>query len=72
QRGQEWPAKDEEQFKAAIGQKYEDEGHPFFASARLWDDGVIRPADTRRTLALALSAALNAPIPRTQFGVFRM
>ncbi|KAJ2847320.1 Methylcrotonoyl-CoA carboxylase beta chain, mitochondrial [Coemansia brasiliensis] len=72
QRGQEWTAKDEAQFKAAIEQKYEDEGHPFFASARLWDDGVIRPADTRRTLALALSAALNAPIPKTQFGVFRM
>ncbi|KAJ2713656.1 Methylcrotonoyl-CoA carboxylase beta chain, mitochondrial [Coemansia spiralis] len=71
-RGQDWPAADEESFKAPIAAKYEAEGHPFYASARLWDDGVIRPSDTRRTLALALSAALNAPIEKTDFGVFRM
>ncbi|KAJ2796625.1 Methylcrotonoyl-CoA carboxylase beta chain, mitochondrial, partial [Coemansia helicoidea] len=59
-RGQDWPAADEERFKAPLTAKYEAEGHPFYASARLWDDGVIRPSDTRRTLALALSAALNA------------
>ncbi|KAJ2225965.1 Methylcrotonoyl-CoA carboxylase beta chain, mitochondrial, partial [Coemansia sp. RSA 475] len=71
-RNEEWSQDDEAQFKQPIVEKYEREGHPFFASARLWDDGVIRPSDTRRTLALALSAALNAPIESTEFGVFRM
>ncbi|KAJ1830757.1 Methylcrotonoyl-CoA carboxylase beta chain, mitochondrial [Coemansia sp. RSA 2708] len=71
-RGQQWAAEDEARFKAPLVAKYEAEGHPFFSSARLWDDGVIRPSDTRRTLALALSAALNAPIQKTRFGVFRM
>ncbi|KAJ1852047.1 Methylcrotonoyl-CoA carboxylase beta chain, mitochondrial [Coemansia sp. RSA 1822] len=71
-RNEEWSQEDETQFKQPIVEKYEREGHPFFASARLWDDGVIRPSDTRRTLALALSAALNAPIESTDFGVFRM
>ncbi|KAJ1730477.1 Methylcrotonoyl-CoA carboxylase beta chain, mitochondrial [Coemansia biformis] len=71
-RGQEWPADEEQRFKEPLTAKYEAEGHPFFASARLWDDGVIRPSDTRRTLALALSASLNAPIEKTSFGVFRM
>ena len=52
--------------------KYEKEGHPYYASARLWDDGVIDPADSRKVLGLALSAALNAPIEETRFGVFRM
>ncbi|MGL4436226.1 MAG: carboxyl transferase domain-containing protein, partial [Giesbergeria sp.] len=52
--------------------RYEKEGHPYFASARLWDDGVIDPADTRRVLALGLSATRNAPIEDTKFGVFRM
>ena len=47
-------------------------GHPFYSSARLWDDGIIDPADTRRVLGLAISASLNAPIPETKFGVFRM
>jgi 3-methylcrotonyl-CoA carboxylase beta subunit len=51
---------------------YEREGHPFFASARLWDDGIIDPADTRMVLALGLAAAGNAPLPETRFGVFRM
>ncbi|MCD8519750.1 MAG: methylcrotonoyl-CoA carboxylase [Alphaproteobacteria bacterium] len=64
--------KDIEKIKAPIRAQYEKEGHPYYASARLWDDGVIDPADTRRVLALALSAALNAPIEATKYGVFRM
>jgi 3-methylcrotonyl-CoA carboxylase beta subunit len=72
-RGGSWGADEEEAFKAPIRAQYEQQGHPFYASARLWDDGVIDPADTRRVLALAISASLNAPIPeRPQFGVFRM
>jgi 3-methylcrotonyl-CoA carboxylase beta subunit len=67
-----WSAEEEEAFKAPLRQQYEDQGHPYYASARLWDDGVIDPADTRRVLALGLSASLNAPIPETKFGVFRM
>jgi len=67
-----WTPEQAEAFKAPIRQKYEDEGNPYFATARLWDDGIIAPADTRRVLALALSACLNAPIPDTKFGVFRM
>ncbi len=68
-----WSAEDAEAFKAPIRQKYEDEGNPYYASARLWDDGIIDPAQTRDVLGLAFSAALNAPIPeRAQFGVFRM
>jgi 3-methylcrotonyl-CoA carboxylase beta subunit len=62
----------EEAFKAPIRAQYERQGHPYYASARLWDDGIIDPIDTRRVLGLALSAALNAPIPPTRFGVFRM
>ncbi|MFP4314000.1 MAG: carboxyl transferase domain-containing protein, partial [Alphaproteobacteria bacterium] len=58
--------------KKPIREQYEKEGHPYYASARLWDDGVIDPADTRRVLALALSASLNKPIEDTEFGVFRM
>jgi len=71
-RGEAWSATDEETFKAPIRARYEKEGHPYFASARLWDDGVIDPADTRTVLGLALSAALNQPIGETRFGVFRM
>ncbi|MBH9576107.1 carboxyl transferase domain-containing protein [Inhella proteolytica] len=71
-KGGSWSADEEEAFKAPIRQQYEEQGHPYYASARLWDDGVIDPADTRRVLALGLSAALNAPIPETKFGVFRM
>ena len=55
-----------------IREQYEDEGNPYYATARLWDDGIIAPSETRRVLALAFSAALNAPIPETRFGVFRM
>ena len=71
-RGEAWTAEDEEALKAPIRAQYEIQGHPYYASARLWDDGVIDPADTRRILALGLSAALNAPIPETRFGLFRM
>ena len=65
-------AAEEEAFKAPIRARYEREGHPYYASARLWDDGVIDPADTRRVVALSLAAALNAPIEETRFGTFRM
>jgi 3-methylcrotonyl-CoA carboxylase beta subunit len=70
--GKSWPAEEEEAFKAPIRAQYEHQGHPYYASARLWDDGIIDPAQTRTVLALGLSAALNAPIKRTEFGVFRM
>ena len=71
-KGGSWSADEEEAFKAPIRQQYEDQGHPYYATARLWDDGVIDPADTRRVLALGLSATRNAPIEDTKFGVFRM
>lgn len=67
-----WPTDDEEQFKASMREQYDRQGNPFYASARLWDDGVIAPHDTRKVLGLSLSAALNAPINPTKFGVFRM
>ncbi len=70
--GETWSEEDEEAFKTPIRQQYENEGHPFYATARLWDDGIIEPTDSRRVLALALSAALNAPIAETRFGLFRM
>ena len=70
--GKTWSAADEDAFKAPIRAQYEDEGNPYYATARLWDDGIILPSETRRVLALAFSAALNAPIPQTRFGVFRM
>ncbi|MDF1484481.1 carboxyl transferase domain-containing protein [Ramlibacter sp. H39-3-26] len=71
-KGGQWSAEDEEAFKAPIRQQYEAQGHPYYATARLWDDGVIDPADTRRVLALGLAAARNLPVPQTKFGVFRM
>jgi 3-methylcrotonyl-CoA carboxylase beta subunit len=71
-RGGSWTPEEETLFKRPILEQYEHQGHPYYASARLWDDGVIDPLDTRMCLALALSAALNAPIPETRFGVFRM
>ena len=70
-RGEAWSAEDEAAFKAPIREQYEREGNPYYATARLWDDGIIAPADTRRVLGLALSACLNAPVPETKFGVFR-
>ena len=71
-KGDTWSAADEEAFKAPIRDKLLSEGHPYYASARLWDDGVIDPTDTRRVLGLAISAAQNQPIEKTTFGVFRM
>ncbi|MFT4075041.1 MAG: carboxyl transferase domain-containing protein [Asticcacaulis sp.] len=71
-KGGHWSAEDEAALKAPIRETYEAQGHPYYASARLWDDGVIDPADTRRVLGLGLSAALNAPVSPTRFGVFRM
>ena len=71
-KGGSWSADEEAAFKAPIKEQYEVQGHPYYATARLWDDGVIDPADTRRVLALGLSASLNAPIPETKFGLFRM
>jgi 3-methylcrotonyl-CoA carboxylase beta subunit len=70
--GKTWTAEEEEAFKAPIREQYERQGHPYYASARLWDDGIIDPADTRRILGLAISASLNAPIEPQRFGVFRM
>ena len=71
-RGETWSEKSEEQFKKPIVQQYEKEGHPYYASARLWDDGIIDPAETRRVLGLSISASLNKPIKPTSFGIFRM
>lgn len=71
-KGEQWSSEDEEAFKAPVRQQFDEQGHPYYASARLWDDGVIDPADTRQVLALGLSAAYNAPIEDTTFGVFRM
>jgi 3-methylcrotonyl-CoA carboxylase beta subunit len=75
-RGQEWSEAEEAKFKAPIRDQYETQGHPYYASARLWDDGIIDPAETRLVLGLGISAALNAPIERwregARFGVFRM
>jgi 3-methylcrotonyl-CoA carboxylase beta subunit len=70
--GKAWSAEEEEAFKAPIREKYEREGDPYYATARLWDDGIIPPATTRDVLGLALCAALHAPVPPTRFGVFRM
>jgi 3-methylcrotonyl-CoA carboxylase beta subunit len=70
--GQQWPREDEDAFKSPIRDQYEQQGHPYYATARLWDDGVIDPVDTRHVLGLALSASFNAPIEKDRFGVFRM
>jgi 3-methylcrotonyl-CoA carboxylase beta subunit len=71
-KGEVWSVEDEQAFKDPIRDQYETQGHPYFASARLWDDGVIDPCDTRRVLSLGISASLNAPIKPTRFGLFRM
>jgi len=70
--GKTWSQVEEEEFKQPIREQYDAEGNPYYATARLWDDGIIAPAETRRVLALCYAAALNAPIPQTRFGVFRM
>jgi len=71
-RGEEWPLEDEEAFRAPIRDQYEAQGNPYYSTARLWDDGVIDPADTRTVLGLALDVCANAPLPDTSFGLFRM
>ncbi|MEP7737641.1 carboxyl transferase domain-containing protein [Nocardioides sp. 31GB23] len=71
-RGEEWSAEDEEQFKAPIREQYETQGSPYYATARLWDDGVIDPADTRRVLGMGLAATAYTPIPEPRYGIFRM
>jgi 3-methylcrotonyl-CoA carboxylase beta subunit len=70
--GGKWSEREEEEFKQPLRDQFEYEGNPYYATARLWDDGIIAPVETRRVLALAFSAALNAPVPETRFGVFRM
>ena len=71
-KGGEWSAEQEQGFSAPIRAQYEQQGHPYYATARLWDDGIIDPLDTRRCLGLGLAASLAAPIGPTRFGVFRM
>jgi 3-methylcrotonyl-CoA carboxylase beta subunit len=71
-KGHSWSTEEEAAFTAPIRAQYDRQGHPYYATARLWDDGVIDPVDTRRVLGLALAASLNAPIPATRFGIFRM
>ena len=71
-RSEEWSAEEEAQFRQTILDQYEHQGHPYYASARIWDDGAIDPKDTRMVLGLSISAALNAPVEKTEFGVFRM
>ena len=71
-RGEKWSSEAEAEFRQNILNQYEEQGHPYYASARIWDDGVIDPKDTRMVLGLSISATLNAPIEKTQFGVFRM
>jgi 3-methylcrotonyl-CoA carboxylase beta subunit len=71
-RGETWSSEEEESFRAPIRAQYESQGSPYYATARLWDDGVIDPTDTRLVLGLGLSAAANAPVESTKFGLFRM
>jgi len=70
--GRTWSLEDEQAFMDPIRTQYETQGHPYYASARLWDDGVIDPIDTRRVLTLALATVRNAPIAETRYGIFRM
>jgi 3-methylcrotonyl-CoA carboxylase beta subunit len=71
-RGETWSAADEETFKAPIREQYEQQGSPYYSTARLWDDGVIDPLDTRRVLGMGLAAAAHAPIAAPHYGIFRM
>ena len=71
-RGEEWSTEDEQAFKQPVIDQFERQAHPYYSTARVWDDGIIDPADTRRVLSLAISASLNAPIEDTRFGIFRM
>jgi 3-methylcrotonyl-CoA carboxylase beta subunit len=71
-RGEQWGGEEEEVYKEELRKQYDIQGHPYYATARLWDDGVIDPVDTRKVLAMGIAAALNAPIEKTDYGVFRM
>ena len=71
-RGQQWSAEDEHAFTAGIREQYEHQGSAYYSTARLWDDGIIDPVDTRRVLGMGLAAAANAPIPSPSYGIFRM
>ena len=71
-RGEQWSTEDEEQFKAPVREQYEHQGNPYYSTARLWDDGIIDPADTRRVLGMALDVVSRTPLPETSFGLFRM
>jgi 3-methylcrotonyl-CoA carboxylase beta subunit len=71
-RGGSWSAEEEQAYKAPILEQYEVQGSPYYSTARLWDDGVIDPVDTRRVLGMGLAAAANAPVPDPSYGVFRM
>jgi 3-methylcrotonyl-CoA carboxylase beta subunit len=71
-KGQEWSAEDEDAFKDPIRRQYEDQGNPYYSTARLWDDGVIDPLDTRTVVGLALGACANAPLEPVSYGTFRM
>ena len=71
-RGEAWSDEEEAAFKAPLRAQYETQGHPYYASARLWDDGIIDPAETRLVLGFIDSASLNAPVEPTKFGIFRM
>jgi 3-methylcrotonyl-CoA carboxylase beta subunit len=70
--GKSWSAEEEDSFKKPIRDQFDREADPYYATARLWDDGIIAPSETRRVLGLAFSTTLNAPVPKTNFGVFRM
>ncbi len=70
--GETWSPEEEAEFKESLRKQYNTQGHPYYASARLWDDGIIDPMDTRRVLGLSIATALNAPISDSAFGVFRM
>jgi len=70
--GKPFPPEEEQALRQPILDKYESEGSPYYSTARLWDDGILDPAETRRMLALGLSASFNAPIPDPKFGIFRM
>jgi 3-methylcrotonyl-CoA carboxylase beta subunit len=71
-RGEYWSAEAEDEFKTPIRERYEQQGNPYYSTARLWDDGIIDPLDTRRILGLALAAAANAPLDDVRYGTFRM
>jgi 3-methylcrotonyl-CoA carboxylase beta subunit len=71
-RGEEWSADDQAEFEAPIRARYDEQGNPFYATARLWDDGIVDPLDTRDLLGLALDVVSRTPLPDPRFGVFRM